>query len=489
MLPRSFSPRALLLLWGCLLWGCIGCSGVPPGEAQPIQKAIAAPLPPLGDAERKLHLESFDYVWETIRDKHWDADLGGVDWDAQRLKLRPLIETATSASQARAVLNRLVGALGQSHFGIFPPDVYDEIEGEDGETGDGTAHETVTDDGVIRQTVRSGKTVQMNQQQPERPARRRDGDGDIGFDISVENDRALVTRVVAGSPAGRTGIRLGWILFEIDDRPVSRTIDRFRNSEAEGGEMELVLRYSILARLRGNPGDEVDLVFIDGSGSEVPVKLTLDPPRGELFGLGHMPPMRVDWQFERTGAIAYLRLSAFFEPLKMMSELREFVEENLDAAGFIVDLRGNPGGIGIMASGISGLFVDEPGLKLGTMILRDGEFRFSIFPQSTTFPGSLAVLIDHGSASTSEIFAGGLRDIGRARLFGSRTAGAALPSTFERLPNGDGFQYAIANYISAGGEVLEGAGVVPDVEVSLDRKILLEGRDPVFEAARRWIEE
>jgi carboxyl-terminal processing protease len=59
----------------------------------------------------------------------------------------------------------------------------------------------------------------------------------------------------------------------------------------------------------------------------------------------------------------------------------------------------------------------------------------------------------------------------------------------ERLPNGDGFQYAIANYISKGGKPLEGLGVVPDTEVRLTRKALLEGHDSVIDAALEWIKK
>ena len=68
-------------------------------------------------------------------------------------------------------------------------------------------------------------------------------------------------------------------------------------------------------------------------------------------------------------------------------------------------------------------------------------------------------------------------------------AGAALPSVFTRLPNGDGFQYAIANYISEGGQPLEGFGVTPDEEVKLTRHQLLESQDPVLDAAVTWIEK
>jgi carboxyl-terminal processing protease len=82
----------------------------------------------------------------------------------------------------------------------------------------------------------------------------------------------------------------------------------------------------------------------------------------------------------------------------------------------------------------------------------------------------------------------GLKDLGRAHIFGTRTAAAALPSVFEKLPNGDGFQYAIANYISEGGKPLEGLGVTPDVETPVTREALLAGKDPARDAAVAWIE-
>jgi len=82
-----------------------------------------------------------------------------------------------------------------------------------------------------------------------------------------------------------------------------------------------------------------------------------------------------------------------------------------------------------------------------------------------------------------------MQDLKRARIFGTHTAGAALPSVFERLPNGDGFRYAIANYISEGGRPLEGIGVTPDQEVKLTRRQLLEGQDPVLNAAVSWIHQ
>jgi carboxyl-terminal processing protease len=121
------------------------------------------------------------------------------------------------------------------------------------------------------------------------------------------------------------------------------------------------------------------------------------------------------------------------------------------------------------------------------MFMRSVTLHFAVNPRLDVYTGPLAVLVDGSSASTSEILAAGLKDLGRARIFGERTAAAALPSLIEKLPNGDGFQYAIANYISEGGKPLEGIGVTPDVEVAPTRQALLAGHDPALDAALEWI--
>jgi carboxyl-terminal processing protease len=140
-----------------------------------------------------------------------------------------------------------------------------------------------------------------------------------------------------------------------------------------------------------------------------------------------------------------------------------------------------------MAMGLAGWFTSQTRPAPGHHVSAHASIKFAGFSAPEPFRGPLAILVDGCSASTSEIFAGGMQDLKRARVFGTHTAGAALPSMFTKLPNGDGFQYAIANYISEGGKPLEGVGVTPDQEVKLTRHQLLEGQDPVLDAAVSWI--
>src|SRR3954452_4032691 len=82
----------------------------------------------LTPAERAANLASFEQVWTTVRDKHWDPKLNGVDWQAVHDELKPKIEAAKTMDAAREVLSDMLGRLKQTHFGIFPGDVYSDLD-------------------------------------------------------------------------------------------------------------------------------------------------------------------------------------------------------------------------------------------------------------------------------------------------------------------------------------------------------------------------
>jgi len=138
-----------------------------------------------------------------------------------------------------------------------------------------------------------------------------------------------------------------------------------------------------------------------------------------------------------------------------------------------------------MAAGIAGFLEKQNNedKSMGTMRMRSGYQRFAVFPQPNPYFGPVAILTDGGSASTSEIFAAGMQELGRAIVVGERTVGAALPSIFTKLPTGALFQYAIGDFKTPKGTLIEGRGVAPDVEVKLTRRSLLEGRDVQLEMA------
>jgi carboxyl-terminal processing protease len=165
------------------------------------------------------------------------------------------------------------------------------------------------------------------------------------------------------------------------------------------------------------------------------------------------------------------------------------IQSFMKAPGIVIDLRGNPGGIAGMGMGMAGWFVDGKNVAMGTLRTRTDTLKLVINPRPRGYHGPVAILVDGLSGSSSEIFAGGVQGLPRVRIFGSRTMGATLPSLLERLPNGDGFQYAFASFISRDGVELEGEGVRPEVEIGPTRAALLEGRDPALDAAIDWIRE
>jgi carboxyl-terminal processing protease len=85
--------------------------------------------------------------------------------------------------------------------------------------------------------------------------------------------------------------------------------------------------------------------------------------------------------------------------------------------------------------------------------------------------------------------AAGLQAHGEARIFGTNSAGMALPSMVDLLPNGDALQYVTSDLVDPNGVRVEGQGVRPDQVVALSRASLSEGRDVVLEAAICWIQQ
>ena len=403
----------------------------------------------LTPAERQLSLQSLEYVWTAIRDKHWQAQPGGLDWQAIHDEFKPKIEAADSLDAARAVMSQMLARLHQTHFGIVPADLYPNVDAS--HSGDVTA----------------------------------------GIDVRVSGAQVLVTSVEAGSSAAAQGVRPGWEILKIAGVDLVPIVAKLNETYAGSTLRDLMLRRAILTRLDSEATESIAVEFLDGAGQRVAKTLAQANPKGELVQFGYLTPMHVWITSSKIGggSIGYVAFNAFLDPGRLMAAFGEAVQSCQMCDGFIIDLRGNPGGIGIMAMGMAGWFIAQPDQKLGTLYMRDSTLKFVVNPRLTTFSGPLAILVDGASASTSEIMAEGLKDLGRARIFGTHTAGAALPSLFDKLPDGDGFQYAIANYISEGGQQLEGLGVTPDVETPITREALLAGKDPALDAAVAWIQQ
>lgn len=409
--------------------------------------ALAQEETALTQEQKQLNLESFDYVWTKINDEYWDPELGGLDWEAVRDELRPKVEQATAMSEAREAMRQMISRLGKSHFGIFPADIYKNLEKDAA------------------------------------------GDGATGIDLRVIDGHALATSVFEDSPAHKAGARPGWEITRIGEVDIVARLQELDTELEDDSKKPLRLAYAVIPRLMGPIGEEIAVTFLDGKGQNVQLEIPLAEPRGRKSVLGNLGEIRVWIEVktvdENIGCIAF---SGFADPLYVMKAFNDAMESFVDAQGIIIDLRGNSGGLGAMAMGMVGWLV-KGNPELGRLKMRDNELKLVVQSRPETYAGPVAVLVDGLSGSASEFFSGGLQELGRACIVGSRTKGEALPGQFTTLPNGDVFLYATANFTSASGKALEGVGVTPDIAAAPTRADLLAGHDRALEAAIAWIKK
>ena len=303
-----------------------------------------------------------------------------------------------------------------------------------------------------------------------------------------------MTRVDADGPAARAGVRTGWILSRVSGRSVDDALTTVADADDHVRDFRAWALGTAL--LRGRTGTSTDLIVVDGTGATAARQITRTPEPGYPVKFGNLPTLfaRLDARpMERKGrTIGVISFNVWMTAISR--SLDEAVDRFRSSKGIVLDLRGNPGGVLTMIMGVSGYFLDAP-VNLGVIKTRDSSLNLVANPrlvgpggQSVTpFAGPLAILVDSGSYSASEIFTGGMQSIKRARVFGTRTAGGALPAVLERLPGGDVLQYAIGDFTTATGERIEGRGVIPDTMVTPTRAQLVAGHDPVLEAALDWI--
>ncbi|MBL4810253.1 MAG: hypothetical protein JKY43_09405 [Phycisphaerales bacterium] len=464
--PQSTSRRPLWT-WIPLLIIALGVYS----NSSTAQTQTQTQKPALSPERLQEHIESFEYVWNSVKTKHWDPDLNGVDWDQAKIDLLPKVQNATTDNQARAAINELLGRLEQSHFSIIPSSSYKKLKEES----------TVIDD-----SDDSDDPTNNNPQDADPEP------GYAGMNIRLVADQFLVTKVVQDAPASKAGIKTGWIVESIRGRAmdsllkITKEIDGVMRPETQAGLI-------INARLQGDTGDTLNMTFTDGDNQTQERTLTFDKAPGIVGSFGELPEMLIEVEADTLqDGIGYFRLNMFMSPGTVLPTYQSFIKNHMDAPGIVIDMRGNYGGIILMAPGMINWLISEKDLTLGTMKMRDqlrGSFEIPLMlnPRRKNYTGKIAVLIDEMSISNAEILAAGLKDIGRAKIFGTRTAGLVLPSTVERLPNGDGFQYAFASYTTGGGYILEGIGAIPDVDIQYTRNGLLDGRDEVLDAATDWI--
>ncbi len=415
------------------------------------------------------HVSAFDQVWTTVAQKHFDPTLACLDWLKIREQYGAEVGAAgDDAAAAYLAINEMLGLLEQSHL-----------------------HATAPTASSIRSRESGPAIVPI----AVRWLPRASG--------SSERLAVVVDPAVGGHPSG---VPMGAVLSEVAGEPIAELSAEVAASvhRRDGRETEVAFMVgrAIGSTLRCPEGGSKTLTFLDPKADDAARSLEVDctMPEGERISLGNLRdlPTTVNWRLLdessetieaiETSEIGYLAFNIWMLP--MIERVRTGIAQMRSAGmrGLIIDLRGNPGGVGAMSIPIARLFLRESA-SLGRLQMREFNQEFRVEANPEAFTGPIVILVDEGTASTSEIFAVGMRDIGRVTIVGAGpSAGMALPSMIETLPDGGLIQYVVGDYHSAKGSAAEGAGVAPEHPVDESRTDYAAGRDPVLDAGRAALE-
>src|SRR5258708_4275705 len=202
----------------------------------------AMPAGDLTPAQKQLNIASFEKVWTTVRDTHWDPKLGGLDWKAVHDDLLPAEEKAETMAEARKAMSDMLARLHQTHFGIIPADAYHEVDDKS-------------------------------------PAGGGISEGRTGIDVRVVRGQALVTSVDRGSPAAKAGVRPGWLILQIEGKDVAGSIETVGAAYKDSTLRDMMLSRALASRLSGDVGEKARVQFQDGTGGNPALKIGSAPPR------------------------------------------------------------------------------------------------------------------------------------------------------------------------------------------------------------------
>ncbi|MDT7603495.1 MAG: carboxyl-terminal processing protease [Acidobacteriota bacterium] len=389
------------------------------------QSALPAPANPAAhESTTKVRQKTFEKVWMITRDKFFDPNFNGVDWNKVHERYAPQVAAVKTDAELYDLLNRMVGELKFSHMEIVTPDVIKALGAPPVTTGLGLRN--------------------------------------------VEG-RLVVMRVLPGSSASREGLRPGFVVQRIDGEEVT--------------DLQLAL-----GKLHGDPHTKVRLSYLDERDATREVTLERMPlGAGEVDRdkFGSIPLYALFESRRLEAGIGYIRFTSFIPSLN--EKIRQAVESLHDAPGLVIDLRGNGGGDDEVAIRLAGLLFDKPTQLMITRTRKGDTNYYRARPAKNPYTGMVVILMDEGSGSASEQFAAGMQEAGRAYVVGKKSGGDDMDADIVELPTGAYFIYAAGEPRTPKGVIVEGRGVIPDLEVNLTRAGLLRGDDAQLGAAIQYI--
>lgn len=268
----------------------------------------------------------------------------------------------------------------------------------------------------------------------------------IGVMIEETPEGVTIVNVMEGSPAAEAGLQAREVIVSVD-----------------GEDMSDAPLEAVADRVQGEPGTTVTLGL---EGPEGPREVTIE--RAEI----DRPVLQTERLDERT---AHLQVLSFTENVgeRVRSEVEELHADGV--RGVVVDVRGNPGGLLREAVAVTSVFIEDGPV---VSVKERGQEREVFEATGDAFDDvSLAVLVDGGSASASEILAGAVQDRERGRVIGTTTFGKGTVQTVRQLSGGYGVKFTTAEYLTPSGRSIEGSGISPDQEVADAEEQLAAARE------------
>ena len=275
----------------------------------------------------------------------------------------------------------------------------------------------------------------------------------IGAEIAVKNDQLTIVTPLKGSPAEQAGLMPGDIIYKVDGEPTLG----FSAFEAA-------------MKIRGPKGEKVELEIVRKDEPK-PLEITIVRDKITIKSL----------EWEMKDGIAYIEIAQF--GTEVLREFRESVPDILleNPAGIIIDLRNNGGGLLDATVEIADEFFDNKIIvkTKGRKLANSEEFTSDEGGSFINVP--LGVLINRGSASASEIFAGAVSDNDRGVIVGEKSFGKGSVQNVIPLSDGGSLKVTIAEWITPAGNSIHDAGIVPDEEVVRTKEDYENEDDPALD--------
>lgn len=264
----------------------------------------------------------------------------------------------------------------------------------------------------------------------------------IGITIGIRDGILTVIAPIDDTPAFRAGILAGDQIVLIEDKPTKN--------------MTLMEAVKLM---RGPKGTKVTISVIR-EGSSEPMKFTMTR---DVIPLESVKVRDVD------ETIGYIRIAQFQKTTA--SEFEEGLEKIRKekgslSKGLVIDLRNNPGGLLVSAIEIADYFIDSGPIVTTRGRLENQNFSYNAKKAGTEPEYPIAVLVNGGSASASEIVAGALQDYRKAIILGTTTFGKGSVQTIYRLDDGSGMRVTTAKYYTPSGRSIQATGIQPDIVVN-----------------------